>query len=140
MNVPRPEDHHTFSGLSDGVHTTYDFSRLGVRVPAFLISPYVPANSLIHDAGTMYAPNSAYTHTSFLHFLARLWGLDGLNNRVGWAKTFEQVFLPQARDPRKVPMPYRLETPKWYGGMGTPRPQVFYQLNQPYEYYKERGL
>lgn len=79
----------------------------------------------------MYAHNSAYTHTSFLHFLQELWGLKGLNNRVQWAKTFEYVFTDEAR----TDAPANLSTPIWYGGSIGPQPDAFYLLNQPYSYY-----
>lgn len=96
VNVPVPEDGISFSGTSDGHNVTYNFDRLGVRVPAFLISPWIPANKLIHADGTSYnaagTAASAYTHSSFLHFLQNLWNLEGLNNRVQWAKTFEHIF------------------------------------------------
>lgn len=129
--VPAPQDAMTFSGLSDGHNVSYDFTRLGVRVPAFVISPYIPANTLIHDQGTSYAEDSAYTHTSFLHFFANLWELEGLNNRVSWAKTFETVFQTTMR----TDTPIELPTPRWIGGQGQSEPQAFYKLNQPYSYY-----
>lgn len=131
VNIPIPEDNISFSGLSDAHNVTYNFDRLGVRVPALVISPFVPANTLIHDQGTNYADNSAYTHTSFLHFLQNLWGLEGLNNRVQWAKTFETIFQDTARESISV-----LPTPQWYGGSGQPEPAAFYKLNQPYNYYE----
>jgi len=81
----------------------------------------------------MYAKNSAYTHTSVLHFLQELWGLEGLNNRVQWAKTFEDVFLNRRRDDA----PTTLTTPSWQGGPGQPEPSPFYKLNQDYPYYAE---
>jgi phospholipase C len=104
-----------------------------LSVPAFLISPFVPANTLIHDQGTMYAKDSAYTHSSFLHFLQELWGLNGLNNRVQWAKTFETIFTDKAR----TDAPMTLSTPIWYGGSTGPQPQPFYLLNQDYSYYAD---
>ncbi|KAK1143055.1 hypothetical protein N8T08_007119 [Aspergillus melleus] len=134
-NVPRPDDQIVFDGESEGHHVTYDFTRLGVRVPAFLISPYIKPNTLIHDQGTMYAKDSAYTHTSILHFLQELWGLEGLNNRVQWAKTFEHVFSPNKR----ADTPKRLTTPVWYGGSWEPKPEPFYLLNQDESYYAGRG-
>ena len=79
----------------------------------------------------MYAPNSAYTHTSFLHFLQELWDLEGLNNRVQWAKTFEYVFSD-------TPQPSALESlpaPTWNGGYGQPEPSPYYLFNQPASYY-----
>lgn len=106
------------------------------RVPAFLISPYIKANTLIHDAGTMYAHDSAYTHTSILHFLQELWGLKGLNNRVQWAKTFEHVFSTKKRYDK----PVQLKTPRWYGSSWEPKPDPFYLLNQDEEYYARRRV
>lgn len=100
-------------------------------VPAFAISPYIAPNTLIHDKGTNYANNSAYTHTSFLHFLQNLWGLEGLNNRVQWARTFEYIFQDEPRQDAMETLP----TPVWYGGSGQPEPDAFYKLNQPYSYY-----
>ncbi|KAK4561567.1 hypothetical protein LTR86_004246 [Recurvomyces mirabilis] len=130
VNIPAPQDDITFSGLSDKHNVTYDFTRLGVRVPAIVINKYINPNTLIHDQGTDYASNSAYTHTSFLHFLQNLWQLDGMNNRVQWAKTFEYIFQDQAQD-----APESLPAPIWYGGSSTPEPVAFYKLNQPYSYY-----
>lgn len=79
----------------------------------------------------MYANNSAYTHSSILHFVQELWGLKGLNNRVQWAKTFEYVFSNVPRNDT----PANLSTPIWYGGSTGPQPTAFYKLNQPYSYY-----
>jgi phospholipase C len=81
----------------------------------------------------MYAKNSAYTHTSFLHFLQELWGLEGLNNRVQWAKTFEHIFQakPQANGGLT-----QLPSPIWQGGYGQPEPEAFYLLNQDESYYE----
>ena len=79
----------------------------------------------------MYANNSAYTHTSMLHFLQQLWGLDGLNNRVEWAKTFEYVFADTAQTDALAELP----TPVWYGGSAAVQPKPFYLLNQDEAYY-----
>lgn len=129
--VPAPEDKMTFSGISDKHNVTYDFTRLGVRVPAFAISPFIQPNTLIHDQGTNYAHNSAYTHTSFLHFLQELWQLEGLNNRVQWAKTFEYIF----QDAPRTNIPATLPVPEWIGGEGQNEPDSFPLLNQDYSYY-----
>ncbi|KAK3634031.1 hypothetical protein LTR56_015499 [Elasticomyces elasticus] len=132
VGVPAPEDGMTFAGTSDKHNVTYDFTRLGVRVPAIIINKYITPNTLIHDQGTMYADNSAYTHTSFLHFFQELWELEPLNNRVQWAKTFEHAFTNEAQD-----APYELPAPVWYGGSNQEEPEPFYLLNQPYSYYEE---
>ena len=132
VGVPAPDDGMTFSGTSDKHDVTYDFTRLGVRVPAIAISKWIAPNTLIHDEGTMYADNSAYTHSSFLHFFQNLWELEPMNNRVQWAKTFEHIFVDEAQDAME-----ELPTPIWYGGSNTPEPEEFYLLNQPYSYYEE---
>ena len=136
FNIPAPDDHKTFSGVSDGHNVTFDFTRIGVRVPAFAISPFIAPNTLIHDRGTNYASNSAYTHTSFLHFLQNLWELEGMNNRVQWAKTFEYIFQDSPRNdaPRELP------PPAWIGGVGQNEPAPFPKLNQPLSYYKSLGI
>ncbi|EXJ58517.1 hypothetical protein A1O7_05943 [Cladophialophora yegresii CBS 114405] len=133
VNIPAPEDGITFSGKSDGHNVSYDFTRLGVRVPAFAISPWITPNTLIHDQGTSYADNSAYTHSSMLHFLQQLWGLEGLNNRVQWAKTFEHIF---ADSPQAGGGLSSLPSPVWHGGHGQPEPDPFYLLNQDESYYE----
>lgn len=79
----------------------------------------------------MYAHNSAYTHTSFLHFLQELWGLEKFNNRVQWAKTFEHVFS----DTMRQDTPAELPKPIWYGGSEETQPHPYYLLNQDYSYY-----
>lgn len=130
VGVPKPQDGLTFTGVSDKHNVSYAFDRLGVRVPAFLINKYITPNTLIHGDGTAYAGDSAYTHTSMLHFLQNLWGLEGLNNRVQWAKTFEHIFGDVAQD-----APESLPAPVWYGGSDTPTPEVFPLLNQEPAYY-----
>lgn len=135
VNIPIPEDNISFKGLSDAHNVTYNFDRLGVRVPAFAISPWIAPNTLVHDQGTDYADNSAYTHTSFLHFLQNLWELEGMNNRVQWAKTFEYIF----QDTPQTDALEALPTPQWYGGAHQDEPEAFYELNQDYSYYEALG-
>jgi phospholipase C len=67
-----------------------------------------------------------------LHFLQELWGLDGLNNRVQWAKTFEYVFSDTMQAGGGLSA---LPSPVWHGGSGQPEPDVFPLLNQDYSYY-----
>jgi phospholipase C len=66
-----------------------------------------------------------------LHFLQELWELEGLNNRVQWAKPFEYVFSHTGRQNT----PKTLKTPTWEGGSGQPEPNPFYLLNQDESYY-----
>ncbi|KAK9452838.1 phosphatidylglycerol specific phospholipase [Dipodascopsis uninucleata] len=124
-NIPAPDDNLTYEGLSDGHNITFDYTRLGVRVPAFLISPWIKPNTLIHNEGTSYAHNSAYTHSSMLHFVQELFELDGLNNRVQWAKTFEHVFT----DNLNKKAPTNLPVPIWYGSNYQVQPAKYPAIN-----------
>jgi phospholipase C len=68
----------------------FAFDRLGVRVPALLISPWV---------GKKKIDSTLYDHTSILAFLKKHFGLaDFLHHRDEVAKTFESNFLPAPRD------------------------------------------
>lgn len=130
-NVVAPQDGLKFNGTSEGYAVQYDFTRLGVRVPAFVINKWIKPGTLIQtNDGTSYSSNSAWTHTSFLHFLQNLWELPGLNNRVQWAKTFENVFTDTEQN-----APSSLPKPVWEGGSNSPAPPAFYKLNQDYSYY-----
>jgi phospholipase C len=54
----------------------FDFSCFGVRVPAVIISPYVPAGSIIRPPGP-----TPFDHTSILATLRKLFGFEPLTNR-----------------------------------------------------------
>ncbi|MGH9759309.1 MAG: alkaline phosphatase family protein, partial [Blastocatellia bacterium] len=60
-----------------------DFKRLGVRVPALIISPYVTKGTI---------SNTTYDHTSVLATVEKRFGLRSLTNRDAAAATFESVF------------------------------------------------
>jgi phospholipase C len=57
---------------SDG----FDFGYFGVRVPAVIISPYVPAKSIIRPAGL-----TPFDHTSIIATLCKLFGIKPLTKR-----------------------------------------------------------
>jgi phospholipase C len=57
----------------DAHHEEYTFDRLGVRVPALLVSPWV-------DPGV---DSTLYDHTSILRYVSEKWGLGKLTDRVG---------------------------------------------------------
>jgi phospholipase C len=69
----------------------FDFSRLGVRVPAVLVSPYVPKGTVDH---------TEYDHTSVLATLTKRFALPGkLSQRVAGAATLEHALsLPTPRN------------------------------------------
>jgi phospholipase C len=89
INVP-PGDSLLYTEFApDAKPITFDFTRLGMRVPTLLISPWVPKGAVEN----MPPPEQVgeYTHTSIPAFLAKMWDLDILTNRVGWSATFEHL-------------------------------------------------
>lgn len=82
-----PPDHH---------QEEYTFTRLGVRVPALLVSPWV-ATGVFSDV---------LDHTSLLKYLIDKWRLGSLGNRTARARTFASALLAQPRDtPLTLPLP-----------------------------------
>jgi phospholipase C len=73
-----PPDHH---------QEEYKFDRLGVRVPAVLVSPFV-ANGVCHEQ---------LDHTSLLKYLIDKWLLGRLGERAAQATNFKSALLAQAR-------------------------------------------
>jgi phospholipase C len=83
----------------DGNTKHFGFDRLGVRVPALLISPWL-------DPGVLDTP---FDHTSLLQYATRKWGLGPLGNRVLQTNSFGDALLPRSaqRDncPKDLPVP-----------------------------------
>jgi phospholipase C len=70
----------------------FAFDRSGYRVPAVIVSPWIPSGSVF---------NEEYRHTSLIATLRKEWGLgDPFTQRDGAARTFDGVFtLSAPRDP-----------------------------------------
>ncbi|KAJ3269504.1 hypothetical protein HDV01_001350 [Terramyces sp. JEL0728] len=83
---------------ANGQRATFDFTRLGVRVPTLLISPWVGKGVVEHQP-----QQGAYTHTSIPKFISSLWNLDSqkpLTPRVDWSASFDHLILDQPRTDR----------------------------------------
>ncbi|KAF5879565.1 putative phosphatidylglycerol specific protein [Botrytis fragariae] len=89
-------------GAPDGKNMTFDFKRLGVRVPTLLISPWV-GKGVVENKGKN--KGGEYTHTSIIGFLDELWGLDPLTPRVSWSSTFEGLITNKLRTDTPVTLP-----------------------------------
>ncbi len=66
----------------------YTFDRLGIRVPAVLVSPWVKHG---FDA-------TPFDHTSLLKYLIEKWGLGKLGNRTAAANSISKLIQPAPRD------------------------------------------
>ena len=87
----------------DGQHATepvFQFDRLGLRVPAVLVSPYIPQGTIDHQA---------YDHTSVLATVKKAFNLPNfLTQRDAKAHTFEQnlsLDAPRSNTPATLPRP-----------------------------------
>lgn len=69
----------------DGCTLEYAFDRLGVRVPAVLVSPWVRAGVFPDDKGIHF------DHTSLGKYLCNKWGLSPLGSRMQQANSIEGV-------------------------------------------------
>ena len=65
----------------------FPFDRLGVRVPAIVVSAYTRQGTLIGDAPD--APATVFDHSSVLATVEKRFGLDALTNRDRIANTLE---------------------------------------------------
>ena len=77
----------------------FAFDRLGVRVPALLVSPWVDRSVV----------NTVFDHTSLLKYLTDKWDLGALTNRVAQAASFAPAIRttgqPRADTPPSLPVP-----------------------------------
>jgi phospholipase C len=71
---------------------SFDFKRLGVRVPALLISPWIEKGIVVHEPNGP-TPTSQYEHSSIPATVKKLFNLQGpfLTARDAWAGTFDGV-------------------------------------------------
>lgn len=83
----------------DDVHTQYDFTRLGLRVPALLISPWIDKQVV----------STHFDHTSLLKYLTDKWNLWPLTRRIEQANSFGSLIRrngnPRDDIPETVPVP-----------------------------------
>ena len=103
VDVPNPD------GL---VSPEFDFTRLGPRVPALFISPWIDAGTLVHRPSGPFPGSSQFEHASVAATMKLLFNLTSfLNARDAWAGTFEGVFSPTRTTPRQD-CPVTLPEPK----------------------------
>jgi phospholipase C len=85
----------------------FTFDRSGYRVPAILVSPWVPKGSVF---------NEEYRHTSLIATLRKRWSLGGaFTRRDASARTFDDLFsLDAPRDPETWATITALPVPSWH--------------------------
>jgi hypothetical protein len=86
----------------------FDFSRLGVRVPTVVVSPWIERNSVIHEptGSQLTTPTSHFEGTSTLATANRIFGIDAnLTNRDSWTARFDNIFNGKLRKDCPMTMP-----------------------------------
>jgi len=85
----------------------FEFDRSGYRVPAILVSPWVPQGAVFNDE---------YRHTSLIATLRKCWNLgDPFTQRDAAARSFDDLFtLDEPRDPRTWATVTALPVPAWH--------------------------
>ncbi|KAG9454460.1 hypothetical protein H6P81_007364 [Aristolochia fimbriata] len=103
--VPSPDD------IVGPPPYNFRFDRLGVRVPAIMISPWIEPGTVVHRASGPH-PSSEYEHSSIPATVKKIFNLrDFLTKRDAWAGTFETVInrqTPRTDCPLTLPEPKRL--------------------------------
>jgi phospholipase C len=88
--------------------TMFNFQRLGVRVPAVLVSPFIPAGTIIHD--------KVFDHTSLIATARKLfipeWQKFFLTERDRHAETFDDCLTLSSPRSGKVKFPKQAPEPK----------------------------
>jgi phospholipase C len=97
-------DGNNWAGSANSLDPAFDFTRLGVRVPAVIISPYIPKGTIDH---------TVYDHGSLIATACKLFlknaSTTSLTARDRQAKTFEgNLTLDQ---PRTEPISFSLTAP-----------------------------
>lgn len=91
---------------------TFDFKRLGVRVPAVLVSPFIKKGTILGTVTKDNGQDMVFDHTSAIATARKLFIKDFvgsfLTERDRNARTFESVLTldtPRSRDEVKIPQP-----------------------------------
>ncbi|GAB4859670.1 Non-specific phospholipase C4 [Ancistrocladus abbreviatus] len=103
--VPSPD------GITGSAPYDFKFDRLGVRVPTFMISPWIEPGKLLHGPSGPES-TSQFEHSSIPATVKKLFNLkDFLTKRDAWAGTFEGVLTrssPRIDCPVTLPEPVKL--------------------------------
>ncbi|XBI32669.1 hypothetical protein VPH35_056091 [Triticum aestivum] len=106
--VPSPDD------IVGPPPYNFTFNRLGVLVPAILISPWIEKGTIMHGPNGSPSPMSQFEHSSVPATVKKLFNLlrDFLTKRDAWAGTFKGVVQtrtePRTDCPEQLPTPTRI--------------------------------
>lgn len=103
--IPNPD------GISSSDTYNFQFDRLGVRVPAIMISPWIERGTVLHGPSGPY-PSSQFEHSSIPATVKKIFNLkEFLTKRDAWAGTFDVVVSrtsPRTDCPVTLPEPVKM--------------------------------
>uniref|UniRef100_A0A0D9ZFX9 Uncharacterized protein n=1 Tax=Oryza glumipatula TaxID=40148 RepID=A0A0D9ZFX9_9ORYZ len=110
-HVPTPVGVPSPDGIVSAAPFFFEFDRLGVRVPALFISPWIEPGTVVHRPSGPY-PTSEFEHSSIPATVKKLFNLKSfLTNRDAWAGTFDVVLTrdaPRTDCPATLPEPVKM--------------------------------
>jgi len=92
-------------------HAPFNFTRMGVRVPFIVASPWVPRGTVVHEPAPGAGDGNMFEHSSLPATLRKQFALGGnpLTAREAWASTFDFVWsglsAPRTDCPLTLPTP-----------------------------------
>ncbi|KAI5055114.1 hypothetical protein GOP47_0030259 [Adiantum capillus-veneris] len=91
-SVPSPDN------ITGPAPFNFTFNRLGVRVPTFLISPWINKGTVLHEPINGPTSSSQYEHSSLPATVKKLFNLpsDYLTQRDAWAGSFEHLLYERS--------------------------------------------
>lgn len=92
--VPNPDGKKNFYG--------FDFTRLGLRVPMILVSPWIAKGKLVSEPQEKQKPKttSQFEHSSIISSIMNIFGIsERFSARTDWAATFDDL-LHELDEPR----------------------------------------
>lgn len=93
----RPDNMTYEEATPAGTTYTFEFDRLGGRMPTWIISPWTPA--MVEQKGTnSQGYVASYQATSILRTLGYLWDFEPFNPRVESAPSFDHLIQSRIRD------------------------------------------
>lgn len=110
-SAPRPDDLTHTETTPSGQDYTFNFDRLGGRMPTWLVSPWTTAG--VEQQGVNKCGKTvSYRATSILRTLGYLWGFAPYNRRVATAPSFDHLIGTKFRDtpssfPEAIPFRYQ---------------------------------
>jgi phospholipase C len=103
--APRPDNLTYTESTPDGGSYTFEFDRLGGRLPTWIISPWVESGH-VEKLGTNSAGQQvSYSATSILRTLGYLWDFQPFNPRVEWSPSFDHLIQTRVNTNTPLVMP-----------------------------------